>query len=113
MQIIDIKRNSAGIKFSLEELIIINNSLNEVCYGIDTDESEIVIRMGAEFDEIDNLLKSISRIIEKVEAGECQEDAKSGSFGKFSTNFINNVLGKRNYNYNKPLTINYRGESYV
>ncbi|MDM8549148.1 hypothetical protein QUF72_03685 [Desulfobacterales bacterium HSG2] len=54
MQIISTETNSAEIKLSVEELVIINNSLNEICYGIDMDESEISVRVGAELGEIDN-----------------------------------------------------------
>ena len=32
--------NDIHVKFSLEELIIINNSLSEVCYGVDMDDNE-------------------------------------------------------------------------
>ncbi len=77
MQIINTKINSADIKLSMEELVIINNSLNEICYGIDMDESEISVRMGAELDEINNLLKEISHIIEKLEA--CKDKADEWS----------------------------------
>jgi hypothetical protein len=38
--------NDIHIKLSLEELIIINNSLSEVCYGIDMDDNEFSLELG-------------------------------------------------------------------
>jgi hypothetical protein len=84
MQIIRTKTNSADIKFSLEELIIINNSLNEICYGTDMDESEISVRMGAELFEISSLLKEISHIIEKLETDKGKADEREALAGAFS-----------------------------
>jgi hypothetical protein len=84
MQIIKAKINSADIKLSLEELIIINNSLNEICYGTDMDESEISVRMGAELGEISSLLKEISHIIEKLETDKDKADELGALVGAFS-----------------------------
>ncbi len=84
MQIISTKTNSVEIKFSVEELVIINNSLNEICYGIDMDESEISSRVGAELGEIDNLLKEISHTIERLETGKDKADEWSDRLPKYA-----------------------------
>ncbi len=106
MQIINTKIDSVDVKLSLENLVIINNSLNEICYGIDMDESEISIRVGAELGDIDNLLKEISHIIEKLEAGKGKADEWSDYLAKCPSSFIQKILGQAE-NYNTPLTINY------
>ena len=59
--------NDIHIKLSLEELIIINNSLSEVCYGIDMDDNEFFARVGASHEEGVSLLNSFSTLIRKIQ----------------------------------------------
>jgi hypothetical protein len=59
--------NDIHVKFSLEELIIINNSLNEVCYGIDMDDNEFFARLGAEHEDAVSLLNNFSTLIKKIQ----------------------------------------------
>jgi len=46
------------------ELIVLNNSLNEVCNGLDLPEFEV--RMGATVDEVKEVLKSINLILSGI-----------------------------------------------
>jgi len=61
------ENNDIHVKFSLEELIIINNSLSEVCYGIDMDDNEFSTRLGAEHEDAVSLLNNFSTLIKKIQ----------------------------------------------
>jgi hypothetical protein len=61
------ENNDIHIKLSLEELIIINNSLNEVCYGIDMDDNEFFTRLGVDHKDAVNLLNNLSALRQLVE----------------------------------------------
>lgn len=68
MKLLDIKESeNIHIKLSLEELNIINNSLNEVCYGIDMDDNEFFARVGASHEEGVSLLNNFSTLIRKIQ----------------------------------------------
>jgi hypothetical protein len=61
------ENNDIHVKFSLEELIIINNSLSEVCYGIDMVDNEFFTRLGANHEEAVSLLNNFSTLIKKIQ----------------------------------------------
>jgi hypothetical protein len=52
--------NETELAFSLDELAIIGNALNESLEGIE--EWEFTTRMGATRAEVENLLKALSRL---------------------------------------------------
>jgi hypothetical protein len=58
----------ATVRLSRHELIMLNNALNEVCNGLDLDEFSI--RMGAEIEEVEALLKEVGSIINTIDATE-------------------------------------------
>ena len=58
----------AIVQLSRHELVILNNALNEVCNGLDLDEFSI--RMGAEIEEVEALLKEVGSIINTIDATE-------------------------------------------
>ena len=53
----------ADIRLSRHELILINNALNEVCNGVDIEDVEFATRLGADREEMRNLLKNIGSLI--------------------------------------------------
>ena len=55
--------NSADVRLSKHELSLINNALNELCNGVDIEDAEFAIRLGAEREEMLNLLKNIGSLI--------------------------------------------------
>ena len=54
MQIERIETDNVLIKFSEDELLILNNALNEVCNALD--RAEFFTRMGAELENVKDLL---------------------------------------------------------
>jgi hypothetical protein len=52
------------LEFSRAELILINNALNEVCNGVNIEEWEFPIRLGASRDEAQALLQKIHALLE-------------------------------------------------
>lgn len=55
--------NRITLELSVDEAILINNALNEVCNGIDVWEFET--RLGSSIEEAARLLKEISRVLEE------------------------------------------------
>ncbi len=55
--------NSADVRLSKHELSLINNALNEVCNGVAIEDAEFATRLGAEREEMRNLLKNIGSLI--------------------------------------------------
>ena len=68
MQIIKTTKDKADIQFSIDELLILNNALNEVCNGIKL--PEFSTRMGAEREEVKIFLKSINKLIHALRSTE-------------------------------------------
>jgi hypothetical protein len=70
MDQIAMSRSSQEIScsFSRQELIWINNALNEVCNGIDIEESEFVTRLGGNRNELVELLRRIGLLTDKSSA---------------------------------------------
>ncbi|MFM5994037.1 MAG: hypothetical protein ACKPCN_13330 [Dolichospermum sp.] len=66
MQLIEQTLKNANVNISLDELLILNSALNEVCYGLD--EFEFETRMGASHEEVAELLKKIGTIIDNFES---------------------------------------------
>ena len=52
------------VTMSLDELIIINNALNEICNGINIEEFES--RIGASLDEVRSMLGIVGAAIDKA-----------------------------------------------
>jgi len=57
-------QDQAVLRLTKDELIIINNALNEVCHGLDI--SEFFTRMGAEQEDVKELLLEIGKVIDKL-----------------------------------------------
>lgn len=57
-------RKCVTVELTTAELIMINNCLNEICYGIDIDGAEFDTRLGFARDEVQTLLQKISDLIE-------------------------------------------------
>jgi hypothetical protein len=64
MKLESIEAREAIIRFSLDEMIILNNAFNEVCNGLDI--NEFSLRVGAEREEVAELLSAIGAIIDKI-----------------------------------------------
>lgn len=67
MNIIDIKKTHAHLLFSIDELILLNNVLNELCYGINISDADIESRIGGSHSDMSDLLSNISGVIENIE----------------------------------------------
>jgi hypothetical protein len=65
VELIHSDQDKAIVEVSMQELLILNNALNEVCNGIDVPEFET--RMGISLQEVDQLLGSIRLMLEKLE----------------------------------------------
>jgi hypothetical protein len=64
MNVIDIDGANSQIKFSRDELRILNAALNEICNGISIREFET--RIGASRQEVANLLNEIHKTINEM-----------------------------------------------
>jgi len=67
MKKLNLKNRRANIQVSLDELVILNNALNEICYGIDMDDAEFSARIGVEHKEGIRLLNEISSLIDALD----------------------------------------------
>lgn len=70
MKVVNIEKASVRLEFTVDELIGINNALNEICHNSDIDENDCHARLGIAYQETLELLKSIGRVIEKIESME-------------------------------------------
>ncbi len=68
MQILAVRSDGLDARFSLEELVALNNALNEVSNGLDIEEFET--RMGVSREFALDLLKHIHSAIESLPATE-------------------------------------------
>jgi hypothetical protein len=62
MELISKDLKKVDLSISLEELLILNNALNEVCHGLD--QFEFDTRMGTSHEEVTTLLKKIGCMID-------------------------------------------------
>ena len=62
MNLLGIKGEEFDVQFSLDELLMVSNALNEVCNGIDIPEFHA--RIGATPDEAQRFLERLGEIIE-------------------------------------------------
>jgi transcription initiation factor IIE alpha subunit len=53
------------VSFTMDELLMINNALNEVCNGVDFDDDELATRLGYPREQLRQLLAKVSDLIEK------------------------------------------------
>lgn len=65
MDLIDIDNNSVDVNISFDELLVISNSLNEVCNGLD--QFDFDIRMGVSNADVQALLSKVGSIIDALE----------------------------------------------
>ncbi len=65
MELLENSLTSADIRLSIDELLTIHQSLNEVCNGIDLFEFQT--RIGVSREEVLHLMKIISQIIKKID----------------------------------------------
>jgi hypothetical protein len=68
MEILKTAKDKADIQLSIDDLLILNNALNEVCNGIKL--SEFNTRMGASPEEVKIILKSINKLIHALRSTE-------------------------------------------
>lgn len=64
MKVERVEAKEAIIRFSPDELLLLNNALNEVCNGLDIDEFST--RMGAELEDVEKLLQQIGEAIDTM-----------------------------------------------
>lgn len=67
MKVVSPSREATQISLSFDELLILNAALNEICNGIEV--FEFSTRIGAEKDEVRELLASLRSTIDKLEEG--------------------------------------------
>lgn len=65
MELLNNDATSAEVRLSIDDLITIHQSMNEVCNGIDLFEFQT--RIGVSREEVSNLMRIINQIIEKIE----------------------------------------------
>lgn len=65
MKVVDISAESSNIGLSLDELLIVNAALNEVCNGMAIFEFET--RIGADRERVASLLKEIGLLLDRME----------------------------------------------
>ncbi len=64
MLIEDVKKEISTIRLTFDEIMIINNTLNEVCHGVDI--PDFSTRIGAEIDDVKNLLHLIHNLYNQM-----------------------------------------------
>jgi hypothetical protein len=64
MKITNITANHSDIKVDMDDLMIINNALNEVCHGIDVKGFET--RIGARLERVVALMKEVGALFDKM-----------------------------------------------
>lgn len=65
MKILTVNGPSATVELSALDLLILHNSLNEVCHGIDI--PELHMRIGADEQEIKALLQAMGALYDQVD----------------------------------------------
>lgn len=63
MELLNKRQDGVTLKFTMEELTILNNALNEILNGIETEA--FATRVGVEMGEAEKLLKGIGLILER------------------------------------------------
>ena len=58
---------SATVKFSTDELRLVNNALNEVCHGVHIGDAEFQTRLGAPRSDAQALLRDVAAAISAIE----------------------------------------------
>ena len=66
MTLIEIQGKELVLRFPIEELLVINNALNEVCNGIEM--SEFHMRIGASVDEVRDILNGVGSALDRASA---------------------------------------------
>lgn len=66
MEVIDATAERSRISMSRDELLIVSAALNEVCNGIELFEFET--RIGADRKTVNDLLKEIGALLDRMEA---------------------------------------------
>ena len=59
-------KSAAPVSFTVDELVMINNALNEVCNGVDFSDDEFRTRMGFPRQQVQALLAKVSDLLEKA-----------------------------------------------
>ena len=65
MKVLTVDGSLVTVTLSALDVLILQNALNEVCHGIDT--PELHTRIGAEEQEIRNLLKEVRALYDKMD----------------------------------------------
>lgn len=65
MELIQATRSTVTLAFSIQDLEMVNNALNEICNGIDLPEFET--RIGAKPEDVKALLKSINAALKRAD----------------------------------------------
>ena len=71
MKLLKNNSNSAEVQLSIDDLITIHQSLNEVCNGIHLFEFQT--RIGVSKEEVSHLMTTISQIINKIDEKTAEE----------------------------------------
>jgi hypothetical protein len=58
-------KSTVPVSFTVDELVMINNALNEVCNGVDFEDDEFRTRMGFPRQQVLALLAKVSDLLEK------------------------------------------------
>ncbi len=66
MELMRVEQGEAHVRVALQELLIINNALNEVCNGIDVPEFET--RMGVTLAQVQSLLSNVQLVLDELDA---------------------------------------------
>lgn len=64
MKVEQIEGSHAKIQFSVEDLALLNNSLNEVCNGIHVDEFEL--RLGTSREYAKKMLEQLGQLVDQL-----------------------------------------------
>jgi len=70
MHLAKLTNQGAQVTISLDELLLINNALNEVCNGIHISEHEFSTRLGVSRREAAAFLARVHAVIEEVSTGQ-------------------------------------------
>lgn len=62
MELLSKNHDGATLKLTTAELVILNNALNEVLNGMETEEFNV--RIGTQMEEAERLLKAVGSILE-------------------------------------------------
>ena len=66
MRLLRCDDDQAELRMNVDELVLLNNALDEICNGIDYDEMEFETRLGVERSEAEMLRRRILGVLERL-----------------------------------------------